>query len=65
VSQVVKYCEKHFGKRLQKSLRRKRNGGSEFSVENSQSPASRQISQRSRGVTESVFKGSSSGEAES
>jgi hypothetical protein len=55
--------EKHFGKNLQKFLRRE-NGWSEFSVENSRSPANRQISQSSRGVTVSVFKGSSSGETE-
>jgi hypothetical protein len=56
--------EKHFGKKLQKSLRRKRNRRLEFSVENSRSSVSRQISRRRRGVMESVFKGSSSGEAE-
>jgi hypothetical protein len=49
--------EKHFGKKLQKSLRRKENGRSEFSVENSQSLANRQISKSSKGVTASVFKG--------
>jgi hypothetical protein len=52
---------KYFGEKLQKSLRRKENGRSKFSVENSRSLVSRQISWRSRGVTESVFKGSSSG----
>jgi hypothetical protein len=34
VPQVVKYREKHLGKRLQKYLRRKSNGGSKFSMEN-------------------------------
>jgi hypothetical protein len=40
------------------SLRKSRQGGigrSEFSVENSRSPESRQILQRSRGVTVSLF----------
>jgi hypothetical protein len=56
--------ENHFGKKLKNPLRRKGNCWSEFSAENSRSPTSRQISWRSKGVTESAFKGSSSGEAE-
>jgi hypothetical protein len=56
VLQAVKYRGKTLWSNLQKFFRRE-NGRSEFSVENSRSPASRQISQSSRGVTTSVFKG--------
>jgi hypothetical protein len=45
------------GKKLQKVLVIGRDGWSEFSVENSRSPASRQISRTSRGIMASAFEG--------